>query len=149
MATPRITFAMARDGLFFKWAGRVHPRFQTPGNALWLHAGWSCLLVISGSFDMLTDMFVFVSWMFYGIIAIGLFNLRRKFKDVPRVYKVWGYPIVPALFILFACFYLCLTVYNDVGNYINGKTPIINSLLGLGLTLAGVPLYFYFKRRRS
>src|SRR5207237_1384699 len=63
MACPRITFAMARDGIFFKWAGRVHPRFQTPGNALWLHAGWSSLLVVSGSFDMLTDMFVFVSWI--------------------------------------------------------------------------------------
>ena len=149
MATPRITFAMARDGFFFNWAGRVHPRFQTPGNALWLHAAWSSLLVISGSFDMLTDMFVFVSWIFYGIIAIGLFILRRKLKDTPRLYKVWGYPIVPALFILFAVFYLCLTVYNDVSNYVNGKSPIINSLLGLGLTLLGVPFYFYFKRRRK
>jgi basic amino acid/polyamine antiporter, APA family len=149
MATPRITFAMARDGFFFNWAGRVHPRFQTPGNALWLHAAWSSLLVISGSFDMLTDMFVFVSWIFYGIIAIGLFILRRKLKDTPRLYKVWGYPIVPALFIAFAVFYLCLTVYNDVGNYLDGKSPIINSLLGLGLTLLGVPFYFYFKWRRK
>jgi APA family basic amino acid/polyamine antiporter len=147
MACPRITFAMARDGYFFNWAGRIHPRFQTPGNALWLHAGWSSLLVISGSFDMLTDMFVFVSWIFYGIIALGLIILRKKMKDAPRPYKVWGYPVVPALFILFALFYLCLTVYNDVKNYTEGKSPIINSLLGLGLTLAGVPFYFYFRRK--
>ena len=149
MATPRITFAMARDGFFFPWAGRIHRRFQTPGNALWLHAAWSSLLVISGSFDMLTDMFVFVSWIFYGIIAIGLFILRKKLRDTPRLYKVWGYPIVPALFILFAVYYLCLTVYNDVSNYLDGKSPIINSLLGLGLTLLGVPFYFYFKWRKG
>ena len=149
MACPRITFAMARDGFFFKWAGRVHPRFQTPGNALWLHAAWSSLLVISGSFDMLTDMFVFVSWVFYGIIAVGLFILRKKMKDAPRPYKVWGYPIVPALFVLFTGFYLCLTLYNDVRNYVDGKTPVINSLLGLCLTLAGVPFYFYFRSRRK
>ncbi|HYJ39091.1 MAG TPA: amino acid permease [Chitinophagaceae bacterium] len=148
MACPRITFTMARNGYFFNWAGKVHPRFQTPGNAIWLHAAWSSLLVISGSFDMLTDMFVFVSWLFYGIIAVGLFILRRKMKDKPRTYKVWGYPIVPAVFIMFTAFFLCLTVYNDVKNYVEGKTPIINSLLGLGLTLAGIPLYFYFKRRR-
>ena len=149
MACPRITFAMAKDGFFFSWAGKVHPRFQTPVNALWLHAAWSSLLVMSGSFDMLTDMFVFVSWVFYAIIAIGLFILRKKMKDHPRPYKVWGYPVVPALFILFTVFYLCLTVYNDVKNYTEGKSPIINSLLGLGLTLLGVPFYFYFKRKRG
>jgi APA family basic amino acid/polyamine antiporter len=98
---------------------------------------------------MLTDMFVFVSWIFYAIIAVGLFILRKKLKDVPRLYKVWGYPIVPGVFILFTLFYLCLTVYNDVKNYVDGKSPIINSLLGLGLTLAGVPLYFYFKKKRK
>jgi len=98
---------------------------------------------------MLTDMFVFVSWVFYAIIAIGLFILRKKMKDHPRPYKVWGYPVVPALFILFTVFYLCLTVYNDVKNYSEGKSPIINSLLGLGLTLLGVPFYFYFKRKRQ
>jgi APA family basic amino acid/polyamine antiporter len=149
MACPRITFAMAQDGYFFNWAGKVHPRFQTPGNALWLHALWSSLLVISGSFDMLTDMFVFVSWIFYAVIAIGLFILRKKMPDANRPYKVWGYPIVPALFIVFTVLYLCLTVYNDVKNYLDGKTPIINSLFGLGLTLAGVPLYFYFRRKRA
>jgi APA family basic amino acid/polyamine antiporter len=149
MACPRITFAMAQDGYFFNWAGKVHPRFQTPGNALWLHALWSSLLVISGSFDMLTDMFVFVSWIFYAVIAIGLFILRKKMPDANRPYKVWGYPVVPALFIVFTVLYLCLTVYNDVKNYLDGKTPIINSLFGLGLTLAGVPLYFYFKRKRA
>jgi APA family basic amino acid/polyamine antiporter len=149
MACPRITFAMSQDGYFFHWAGKVHPRFQTPGNALWLHALWSSLLVISGSFDMLTDMFVFVSWIFYAIIAIGLFILRKKLPHADRPYKVWGYPIVPALFVVFTLLYLCLTVYNDVKNYIEGKTAIINSLFGLGLTLAGVPLYFYFRKKRK
>jgi APA family basic amino acid/polyamine antiporter len=148
MACPRITFAMAKDGYFFSWAGRIHPRFETPGNALWLHAIWSALLVISGSFDMLTDMFVFVSWIFYAVIAIGLFILRKKMKHTIRPYKVWGYPVVPALFILFTISYLCLTVYNDVKNYVEGRSPLIHSLFGLGLTLTGVPFYFYFRKKK-
>jgi len=148
MAPPRITFAMANDGYFFKWAGRVNKKHNTPANAIWLHAIWASLLVISGSFDMLTEMFVFVSWIFYAIIAIGLLVLRFKMKDAERPYKVWGYPIVPVLFILFAGYFLYLTVYNDVKNYVEGKTPIINSLFGLALTLAGVPLYWYFRKVR-
>ncbi len=148
MAPPRITFAMAKDGYFFKWASKVHPKFGTPGNALWLHAFWSGLLVITGSFDMLTEMFVFVSWVFYGIIAVGLFILRKKMKNTERPYKVWGYPYVPILFILFTGFFLCLTLYNDISNYLNGKSAVINSVLGLALTLAGVPLYWYFKKRK-
>ena len=148
MAPPRITFAMANDGYFFRWAGKVKESTNTPANAIWLHAIWASILVISGSFDMLTEMFVFVTWIFYVVIAVGLIVLRTKMKNEERPYKVWGYPIVPILFILFGAYFLYLTVYNDVNNYLLGKSAFINSLFGLALTAAGVPLYWYFKGKR-
>ncbi len=143
----RIIFAMGEEKKFFRWTGKVHPRFHTPGNALWLQCGWACLLVFSGSFDMLTDMFVFITWIFYGFAAYGIFILRRKMPAAERPYKTWGYPIVPLIFIAFALLYFFITIYNDVMNYASGKAPVVNSVLGLLLTVAGIPVYFYFKKR--
>ncbi len=147
LATARVSFAMAQEKRFFSWIGEVHPKFNCPGNALVLHGFWTSLLVLSGSFDMLTDMLVFVSWLFYGLSAFGVFILRKKMPDAERPYKVWGYPFLPAGFVLFSAFFLIITLYNDIQNYVDGKTALINSLFGLLLTLLGVPLYFYFKRR--
>ncbi len=146
LATARVSFAMAQEKRFFSWASTVHPKFKTPGNALVLHAIWTSMLVLSGSFDMLTDMLVFVSWLFYGLSAIGIFILRKKMPLTERPYKVWGYPFVPALFILITFIFLALTLTNDISNYISGASPLINSLFGLLLTSLGIPLYFYFKR---
>jgi APA family basic amino acid/polyamine antiporter len=144
----RMTFAMSEEKNFFAWAGKVHPRFHTPGNALWLHCILSCLYVFSGSFDMLTDMFVFVTWMFYGFNGLGIILLRRKMPHAERSYRTWGYPLVPIIFMAFSLMYFVITIYNDVNNYASGKAPIINSLFGLLLTLTGVPLYWYLKRKR-
>jgi APA family basic amino acid/polyamine antiporter len=149
MATCRITYAMGKDRVFAPWVGKTHQRFQTPGNALWLHAIWTCLFILSGSFNILADMFVFIAWIAYLAAAIGIFLLRKKMKDHPRPYKVWGYPVVPLLFILFSAFYLVVTVWSDVTNYIAHRQPVINSVLGLVITAVGVPLYFYFKRRNK
>jgi basic amino acid/polyamine antiporter, APA family len=91
LATARVSFAMAHEKNFFQWAGKVHPRFNTPGNALLLHGIYTSLLVISGSFDMLTDMLIFMSWLFYGLSAAGVFVLRYKMPTANRPYKVWGY----------------------------------------------------------
>lgn len=145
----RITFAMAGDNKFFPWAGKVHPRFHTPGNALLLQGVWACLFVLSGSFDMLTDMFVFVSWMFYGFAGYGVFILRKKMPDTERPYRVWGYPVVPVIFILFAGFYFAVTLHTDITNYIAGKTVFINSVFGLVITCLGIPLYWYFRRKNN
>jgi basic amino acid/polyamine antiporter, APA family len=147
LATTRVSFAMAQEKRFFDFAGNVHPKFKTPGNALWLHGIWTALLVLSGSFDMLTDMLVFVSWLFYGMSAAGIFILRKKMPHVERPYKVWGYPFVPAIFVIFTFFFLTATLVNDIRLYSAGKTEIINSLLGLLLTALGIPLYWYFKKR--
>ena len=149
MATARVTYAMGKDKIFAPWTGKDHPRFQTPGNALWLHGFWTSVLIISGSFDMLADMFTFVSWIAYLLGAIGIFILRKKMPDTPRPYKVWGYPLVPVLFIAFAAFYVVSTVWNDINNYNSGKTPVINSVLGLAIAALGIPLYWYFNKRKA
>ncbi|HYC86978.1 MAG TPA: amino acid permease, partial [Chryseosolibacter sp.] len=147
LATARVSFAMAREKEFFQFAGNVHPRFHTPGNALWLHGAWTSLLVLSGSFDMLTDMLIFVSWLFYGMSAAGVFILRHKMRDRFRPYKVWGYPFVPLIFVLFTVFFLVTTLVTDVHKYATGESPLINSIFGLFLTAIGIPLYWYFKRK--
>jgi APA family basic amino acid/polyamine antiporter len=147
LATARVTFAMGKENKWFRWAGKVQPKYQTPGNALWLNAVWSVLLILSGSFDMLTDMLIFVSWFFYGMSALGVLILRKKMKDTPRFYKVWGYPFVPLIFVGFTAFFLCSTLYTDILNYQNGTTPIINALLGILITAIGIPIYFFSKKR--
>jgi basic amino acid/polyamine antiporter, APA family len=147
LATSRVSFAMAQEKRFFPWVGKVHPRFNTPGNALLLHGIYTSFLVLSGSFDMLTDMLIFVSWLFYGLSAAGIFILRKKMPNTPRPYRVLGYPFVPALFVLFAFAFLVITLVTDINNYLSGKSAIINSLFGLLLTACGIPLYWYFKKR--
>jgi APA family basic amino acid/polyamine antiporter len=107
---------------------------------------WTSVLVLSGSFDMLTDMLIFISWLFYGMSALGVFVLRKKMPDAERPYKVFGYPVIPAVFVAFTFFFLIATLINDIQLYNKGKTPIINSLLGLFLTVPGIPLYWYFKK---
>ena len=147
LSTSRISFAMAGQGRFFKSVGVVHPQFGTPGNALLLHGFWASVLVISGSFDMLTDMLIFISWLFYGMSALGVFVLRKKMPLTERPYRVWGYPFVPAMFVAFTLFFLVMTLYTDIANYVTGKTVFINSMMGIFLTCLGIPLYWYFKRR--
>ncbi|MEN9570894.1 MAG: hypothetical protein RL172_2125 [Bacteroidota bacterium] len=151
LACSRVTFEMARAGAFFSWAGKINSRHQTPANALWLHAIWTSLFVFTGSFDMLTDTFVFVTWIFYGFGAYGIFILRRKMPANERPYRVWGYPILPALFVLFTAFYFVMTLYADISNYLQGKIHFINSVFGLALTAMGIPLYMYlqYKRKKS
>lgn len=145
----RITYAMAAEGQFFPWSGRVHPRFFTPANALWLQGLWTCLLILIGSFDMLMDMFVFVTWCFYFFAAYGIFIIRRKIPAADRPYRMWGYPVLPVIFMAFAGLYLGLTLYADVTNYLAGRTPVINSALGLLLTATGLPVYWLLQRMRA
>ncbi len=149
LATARVTFAMAQEKRFFSAIGEVHPKFKTPGNALLLHGGWTSLLILSGSFDMLTDMLVFVSWVFYALGAVGVIVLRKKMSDAPRPYKTWGYPWVPLAFILISILFIVLTLYNDIRSYWDGTSPLINSLFGLVLASFGIPLYFYFKKDKQ
>ena len=145
LANIRVLFAMGEKGDFFAWSGRVHPRFGTPGNAAILMGVISILFVFSGSFDILADMFVFLSWIFYGLTGVGLFILRRRMPDIPRPYRVKGYPVLPAIFVLFTAVYLVITLYNDISAYNSGRSPIIQSVFGLLLTATGIPFYLYFQ----
>ena len=149
MATTRVTYAMGKDKVFLPWAGKEHKKFQTPGNALWLHAGWISVLIISGSFDMLADMMVFISWIVYGMGAVGIFMLRKKMPTAERPYKIWMHPVVTILFIGFTALFLIITVYNDVTNYLNHRQPVVNSLLGIVIVALGIPFYFYYRRKNS
>jgi APA family basic amino acid/polyamine antiporter len=144
---PRITFAMARDNLFFKTAGKIHPRFETPGNAILIHLAVMIVMVFSGSFFILADMYIFIVWVFNLMMMIGFFILRRKMPDKERPYKAWGFPWIPVIVILFSAFYLVFTLVDDIGNYVEGKTRLMNSVFGIVVTALGIPLYFYFRRK--
>ena len=144
--SPRMTFALARNGQFFAVAGRIHPRFKTPGNALLIHLFVMIFMTLSGSYIILTDMYIFIAWVFNLMMMFGLFILRRKYPDRARPYRVWGFPWMPVLVIAFNTFYLGITLYDDIMHYIEGKTKIMNSVMGLSVVAMGIPLYYYFKR---
>jgi APA family basic amino acid/polyamine antiporter len=145
----RVVFAMSEEKNFFAFAGKVNPKYHTPSNALWFQAAWATILVLIGSFDMLMDMFVFITWIFYGFAAYGIFVLRKKMPLAHRPFKLKGYPYLPIIFIMFSSLYVVITLYNDTSNYIAGKSPIINSVFGLLLTAIGVPLYWYFRKKEA
>jgi basic amino acid/polyamine antiporter, APA family len=131
LGSPRLFFAMAEDGLFFRAVARVHPRFRTPHVAILLTAVLSVLLVFSRSFEALTNTFVIAIWPFYGLCVAGIFRLRRARPDLPRPYRTLGYPIVPALFLV--------AVVGFLGN------ALVREPLATGATfaviLAGLPVY--------
>jgi APA family basic amino acid/polyamine antiporter len=149
MSVARVTYAMAKDNLFFPWVGKDHPRFHTPANALLIHGILTCLFILSGTFDMLADIFTFTALLAYLLGAVGIFVLRKKMPDQQRPYRVWGYPYLPLLYILFLAFYVVSTIWNDINNYIAGLTPVINSLLGIVIMALGIPLYWYFKKIKT
>ncbi len=147
MMSARVPFAMARQGHFFKSLGDVHPKFRTPGNALLAQCFWSSILVLSGTFDQLTDMLIFVSWIFYAAGVYSVIVLRKKMPDAARPYRVWGYPVVPILFIIFASIYIVFTLYSDITAFIKGSAPLINSLMGVVLVAIGIPGYLYWNKK--
>ncbi|MBS1557718.1 MAG: amino acid permease [Bacteroidetes bacterium] len=139
LASPRLFYAMAKEGLFFKSAKEVHPQHHTPTKALIYQGVWSGVLVLSGSFDQLTDMLIFASFIFYGATTIGVFVLRKKMPNTPRPYKAWGYPVLPALFIVF-----CITLLT-----VSLISKPREALMGLVLMFSGIPFYFYWKNKNS
>lgn len=139
MPHSRVYFAMARDGLFFRAASACHPVYRTPSTSLLIQAAWASVLVISGTFDRLTDLVIFASFIFYGATALGVFVLRRTMPDAPRPYKVPGYPVVPAAFVLFCAVLVVVTVINKP----------TDAAIGLALILSGVPVYWFWRTPRT
>ena len=134
---PRVSYAMAKDHLFFSRAADVHPKFHTPGNAIMIQGFWAAILTLSGTFEELITLVVFVNFMMWIAASSTVFVLRKKQPDLERPYKVWGYPYVPAFFIIFSMAIMVNTFFSAPGQ----------SLLGLALTLLGVPVYFYWQKK--
>jgi APA family basic amino acid/polyamine antiporter len=147
----RVYYAMAIEGLFWKPAGRVSVAHQTPAVSLWLQGAWSIVLLVSGSFDLITSMYVFVNWLFYFLIPVALFIIRYKERSTVQspAFKVPFYPWLPLTFALFTFAYVVQTFIADVQGYQAGEQPSIKSLMGLLLVLAGAPFLLLLKRRSS
>ena len=135
----RVPYAMARDGLFFGPVARVHPRYRTPGVSIVVLSGWAALILLSGRYEQLFTMVIFASWILYGMTAAAVLVLRKKYPELPRPYKVLGYPLVPILFVLVAALLLGSTFIQSPRE----------SIIGLVLIIAGIPFYFYWKRRNN
>lgn len=136
LTNARVPFAMARDGLFIKALGILHPRTQSPYVAVIVQAVLSALLALSGTFDQLTDYVVFASWIFYALVTSSVFVFRRTHPDQERSYKAFGYPYIPACFLVLALLLLANTLW----------TSPQESLWGLGIILVGVP-FFYLRKK--
>jgi APA family basic amino acid/polyamine antiporter len=137
LASARFPYAMARDGLFFKSLSALSPRTHVPVRALIAMGVWSALLALSGSFDQLTDYAIFALWAFYGLATACVFVFRRRLPDANRPYKTWGYPAVPALFLLVTAWLLVNTL----------MTAPIQTLIGVALMLLGLPVYWHWSRQ--
>jgi amino acid transporter len=139
LTSPRVFFAMSADRLFFPALARVHPRYKTPHVAIALAAALGVAFVLTRTFEQLADTFVLSIWPFYGLAIAGLYRLRRIRPDLPRPYRVPGYPVLPAIFVA-AVVYL-------VGNALVAD-PLWTSVT-FGIVLAGIPVYYaLFARAR-
>ncbi len=137
MASPRIYFAMARDGVFVPALAKLHPRYQTPALAILLQSGWALALLFTGKYEDLLNTVVFADWVFFGLTVAGLFRLRRRFAG--RIgFRTPGYPVLPALFVLIAIAVVLSVI----------RTAPERSAVGVGLLALGVPVY-YWSRSRS
>jgi basic amino acid/polyamine antiporter, APA family len=138
LAGPRVYFAMARDGLFFRAIGAIHPRFHTPHRALVIQAVWSSVLVATGTYRQLFTRVVYTEWIFFALMAAGLFVLRQRAGYAPE-YRVFGYPYVPLVFIASSV----LIVANEIAS------QPAECAAGLAIVGAGLPVYFLWMRARS
>jgi APA family basic amino acid/polyamine antiporter len=139
LAGPRVYYAMARDGVFLPAAARVHARFRTPARAIAAQAIWSSVLVLSGTLSSLVNYTGFAVVLFSGIAVVALFVLRRREPHAERPFRAIGYPAAPAVFVLASLAMVGNEIWRNPGP----------SLGGLAIIAAGIPVYWFFARRRS
>ena len=140
LSAPRIYYAMAADGLFFRDIAKVHPRFRTPVNAIIVQSVWSIvLLLLWGTLENLITYTVSIEWIFYTLAAIGIFIFRKRLKNTERAYKTFGYPVTPLIFIVINIWFVINIMINKP----------LHMAIGIGFLLLGVPLYLYFKRKNA
>lgn len=136
---PRVYYAMAKDGLFFRKMASVHPKFHTPHVSILVVGTWSIILSLSGTFEQLLRYVVFGHWIFMGLAVSAVFVLRKKRPGLPRPYRTLGYPVTPGLFVLAALF---VTINALIGTF-------WNSFAGLLIIALGIPAYVYWSRKRA
>ncbi|WP_432670386.1 APC family permease [Flavobacterium sp. SM2513] len=137
LVSSRIYYAMAKKGLFFEKAAKIHPKNKTPHFSLNYQCFWACILIFSGSFDTLTDLLIITAFIFFGIIVFGVIYLRIKDKNAPRLYKTPGYPFVPLIFVIFCIILLVVSFI---------ESPV-KSIIGIGFIFSGLPFYYYWKKK--
>jgi basic amino acid/polyamine antiporter, APA family len=138
LAGPRVYYAMSQDGLLFSWMGAIHPRHRTPYVAIAMQAVWSSALVLTGSYGVIVSRVVYTEWIFFGALAVGTVSLRRSRGYAPA-FRATGFPIVPIAFLL-----VCAAI---VVNQI--ATDPRESLTGLALVAAGLPVYYFWSRTHA
>jgi APA family basic amino acid/polyamine antiporter len=136
-AGPRVYFAMARDGAFFRSAAHVHPHFKTPAVSIAAQAAFAILLVLTGSLDALANYVGFAITLFLGLAVAAVFVLRSREPNAPRPFRTWGYPVTPAIFTLASFLIVVNAFYSDLRR----------TLIGAAIILAGIPVYLLFRRR--
>jgi basic amino acid/polyamine antiporter, APA family len=139
LTAPRVFFAMARDGLFFRPFADLHPRLLTPHVSILATGAWAAILSVTGTFEQLATYVVFGQWIFFGLTVAAVIVLRRTRPGLPRPYRTWGYPVTPIVFVL-AALYISLSTL---------VTQPLNALAGLGIIAAGVPAYAYWRTRQA
>jgi APA family basic amino acid/polyamine antiporter len=136
---PRVFYAMAQDGLFFRGLAQVHPRYRTPARAIVWQAVWSGALCLSGTYTRLYTFVIFAAVLFYALAGASVMILRRTRPDWPRPYRTWGYPLTPLVYVGLCVVVLINTLMSQP----------VESGIGLAILAAGLPAYLYWKRRRD
>ncbi len=138
LTAPRIYFAMARDGIFFKQVSLIHPKYNTPYNAIIFQSIWAIILVLFwGTFENLISYVVFTDWIFFALTAITVFIFRKKLKNVKREYKTLGYPVTPL-------FFIAVSIWFVINTLIEKPEQAVAGIIMLGL---GLPVYYYWKNK--
>ena len=136
LANPRTAFALGRDGLFLKQLGHVHPKYNTPGNAILFQGIWACVLIAWGDFSKILSLLSAPLVVIFTMTVISVFVFRVKRPNVPRPYKCWGYPYVPALYV-FISFLMIWAKFQSKG---------IQGIYGIGIFILGIPVYYLWKK---
>jgi APA family basic amino acid/polyamine antiporter len=135
LAGPRVYYAMAEDGLLFKWMGVVHPRHRTPYLAILMQAIWSSALVLTGTYGVIVSRVIYTEWIFFAALALGTIALRRH-RDYAPAFRAWGFPVVPIVFALVCAAIVLNQIVSDPRE----------SVTGLALVIAGLPVYYFWRR---
>ncbi len=139
MTSPRVYFTQARDGLFFRKLGEIHPRFLTPSASILTQGLWASFLAATGSYVTLISYVLFISWIIHALTVLGLIVLRRKHPEWARPYRVWGYPWAPLLFVAFSIWFVVTTFIARPES----------SIAGMGIMAAGVPIYYFWRKKET